>query len=102
MSNVTAVMEVPSLPGEIWQYTAWSMNAQALKYMAFKGGYYSTNFYDPMPDIVKDYNELFFRAGLASAHWSNLTDLIDPGLSARQAIRAQQHEYLDVFHSDLR
>lgn len=57
---------------------------------------------DPMPDMVSKFDELLLRAGLMSASWSNLTDLIDPGLRPSQLVQANSTKQENVFHSDLR
>jgi len=41
-------------------------------------------------------------AGVIATGWSNLTTLIDPGLSVNQTLHAQRSKTENVFHSDLR
>jgi hypothetical protein len=101
-ANVTGQMNVPPFADEVWQYGYFSVNGAAVKYFNLSNGINDTNFFDPTPSIVKDFNELMFRAGIATAHWPDLGNLIDPGLSPKQRISAQQHQNLNIFRSDLR
>lgn len=57
---------------------------------------------DPKDYIVGQLNELFFRAGIMSATWPNITNLIDNGLNVQQKVHAKQAQKENVFHSDLR
>ncbi|KAF7189563.1 hypothetical protein HII31_09203 [Pseudocercospora fuligena] len=43
---------------------------------------------DPIPDTMNQINNLFFRAGVLAAQYSNTTDLIDNGLSVKQTMEA--------------
>lgn len=95
-------MNVPTFPGEIWEYGYFSVNGAAVKYFNLSNGINDTNFFDPTPNVIKGFNELMFRGGIATVHWPNLTTLIDPGLSPKQTISAQQHQSLNIFRSDLR
>ncbi len=57
---------------------------------------------DPTSDIIGQLNELFFRAGLFAGTWPNIRHLLDPGLSAEQAVPSVQTWKVNTFHSDLR
>jgi hypothetical protein len=68
--------------------------------MNFDSG--SSSFHDPTQSIMEDFKELMFRAGIAVANWSNLTGLIDPGVSPKQKLHAQQQVTGTVFRSSLK
>ena len=95
-------MAVPPDPGEIWQQNTLTYNAEALQHTNLSNGYNDANFLDPTPTIISYFNELMFRGGIATAAWSNLTDLIDPGLSSKQIVQAQQLKKQTIARSDLR
>jgi len=57
---------------------------------------------DPTADIIKSFNELMFRAAVAGTNTTNLTSLIDHGLSAVQTPKANQTSIENVYHSDVR
>src|ERR1700761_1838206 len=89
-------------PGEIWEQNTLTYNAEALQHTNLSNGHNDANFLDPMPTIISYFNELMFRSGIATAAWSNLTNLIDPGLSSKQIIQAQQVKQQPIARSDLR
>jgi hypothetical protein len=95
-------MEVPPSRGEIWEQNTLTYNSEALKHTNLSNGFLDANYLDPMPTIITYFNELMFRAGIATASWSNLTNLIDPGLSSKQIIQAQQLKKQPIARSDLR
>lgn len=95
-------MQVPPAPHEIWEQNTLSYNAEALKHANLSNGFSDSNFLDPMPTIISYFNELMFRGGISTAAWSNLTDLIDPGLSSKQIVQAQQLKKEPITRSDLR
>ena len=57
---------------------------------------------DPMDDMVAAMNNLMFRAGLMSAHWTDITSRIDSGIETHQVVRAKSTKDENVFISDLR
>ena len=85
-----------------WQPSTTTMSAEAARHANFSNVPQDLNFRDPTPSIISNFNELMFRSGIATANWSNLTSLIDPGLSPKQTIKAQQTKTNNVFKSDLR
>ena len=95
-------MRVPPAPGEIWEQNTLTYNAEALKHANLSNGVYDANYHDPMPAIISYFNELMFRSGSVTAAWSNLTGLIDAGLSPKQTIQAQQVKQQPIARSDLR
>lgn len=78
------------------------MTAESARHANFSNGPLDLNFFDPTPGILSDFDELMFRSGIATAHWNNLTNLTDAGLSPKQTIYAQQSNTRNVFKSDLR
>ena len=57
---------------------------------------------DPMDDIISSLNQLLFRAGILAASWSNITKLIEPGLSnVHQVVQANMTRTENVFNSEL-
>jgi hypothetical protein len=81
----------PAISGGMWLLESSGWNELAMRYvnLSTMASEYAINFFDPTPSIIKDYNNLMFRAGVTTAHWTNLTQLMDPGLSARQEIAFQ-------------
>ncbi|OQO02797.1 hypothetical protein B0A48_11080 [Cryoendolithus antarcticus] len=96
-ANVSARAPVPNVLDADWVVDAGTFNAQAMKYMTPDG-----KFFDPTRDIIQNYNELMFRGALKVADWSNLTSLMDPGLSPNQTMMANQTLTQNVFKSDYR
>ncbi|TKA82902.1 hypothetical protein B0A55_01165 [Friedmanniomyces simplex] len=45
---------------------------------------------------------MLFRAGVVSTNWTNITSLIDEGLSVHQTLQVQQTVTQNVYRSDLR
>ncbi|KAK5729773.1 hypothetical protein LTR17_011639 [Elasticomyces elasticus] len=90
--------------GSAWACNFGTMNAQSLKYTNFLN---NTNpldvaWYDPTADMMNDMNDMMFRAAVLSSSWANLTQLIDPGLSAEQSVTANQTVTQNVYHADFR
>ncbi|KAK3635935.1 hypothetical protein LTR56_014473 [Elasticomyces elasticus] len=101
-SSVLSATNPP--PGQFWGLDPFpsSNTAQLAKYFDYTqiGG--AIHLTDPTHDIVFALNELMFRAGVMSTNWTNLADLIDPGLSIKQTLQAEQTVTENVYRSDLR
>lgn len=95
-----AVVVSPDGPEDLsWRIWPNSLNALAYLHLNYTGPQ-DFSFSDPLPDIVSKLNQLVFRAASIAASWSNLTDLLDPGISPHQRVDAQAVR--NIFHSDLR
>lgn len=98
-SNVTALA-----PDS--QYPTWGLDSTTMSAAGWK--YYDLNdepnmgFRNPSGAIVQSFNELLFRAAIAASNWTNLTGLMDPGLSPEQNVIANQTSTRNVYSSDLR
>lgn len=58
---------------------------------------------DPMDDIIAQYNDVLFRAGLLAGSWANITELLPlSSLPVHQSVSATQIKEMNVFKSDLR
>ena len=80
-------------------------NAQAIKYELWTSEFDPDEVYayaDPTTDMINNLNNMLFRAAVVSSTWSNLTNLIDPGLSPYQSTTANQTVTRNVFRSDFR
>lgn len=59
--------------------------------------------HDPMDDIIMQFNDILFRAGLLAGSWANITDLLaDSPFPVHQAVRARRTREENVFQSDTR
>ncbi|KAK5689818.1 hypothetical protein LTR97_012577 [Elasticomyces elasticus] len=90
--------------GSVWASNFGTVNAQSLKYTNYLN---NTNpldvaWYDPTTDMMNDMNDMMFRAAVLSSSWANLSQLIDPGLSAEQSVIANQTVTQNVYHADFR
>lgn len=91
--------------GPVESWYSPSFNAFSTKYIlrqTWSSGdcYFSAR--SPMDDMVAAVNDLAFRAGLLTASWSNVTQLIDPGLETYQVVQTKAEKEENVFSSDLR
>ena len=90
---------------QLWQYQynlpeyGGGFTPSVLKYMDDTGPEW-VKFKDPMPDILFTFNKYMLRAGALTASWSNITELIDEGLSIQQTVPGQTFPL--VYSSDLR
>ncbi|KAK6440510.1 hypothetical protein LTR95_003268 [Oleoguttula sp. CCFEE 5521] len=96
-ANVSAVPPDPTVLDADWAVNTGTFNVQTMKYMTPDGHYL-----DPTRDIIQSYNELMIRGAFKAASWSNLTSLMDPGLSPNQTMMANQTLTQNVFKSDYR
>ncbi|KAK4923562.1 hypothetical protein LTR49_009275 [Elasticomyces elasticus] len=101
-SSVLSAANPP--PGQFWGLDPFpsSNSAQLAKYFDYTQVGGAIHLTDPTHDIVFALNELMFRAGVMSTNWTNLADLIDPGLSIKQTLQAEQTVTENVYRSDLR
>ena len=84
-----------------WDVDSRTQNAISNKYAQSRMGTMNdTSFTDPMPDILWSFNHLMLRCAVKAATWSNVTRLLDDGVSPEQSVPAQVTQL--AFHSDLR
>ncbi|KAK5675810.1 hypothetical protein LTS10_011541 [Elasticomyces elasticus] len=90
--------------GSAWACNFNTMNAQSLKYTNWLNNTdpLDVAWYDPTTDMMNDMNDMMFRAAVLSSSWANLTQLIDPGLSAEQSVTANQTVTQNVYRADFR
>jgi len=72
-----------------WLRFSPSDNSMSMRYTSYAYGE-QTAITDPTVDIIRDFNGVLFRAAVYASTWSNLTQLIDPGLSPAQSIAANE------------
>ncbi|OQN99018.1 hypothetical protein B0A48_14879 [Cryoendolithus antarcticus] len=96
-ANVSAYPPDPNILDGYWAVSTLDFNAQTMKYMTKDDTYL-----DPTNDIIRSYNELMIRGALKAVDWSNLTQLMDLGLSANQTMLANQTLTQNIFVSDYR
>jgi len=87
-----------------WVEDGGTYNTQSMKYTDWQAvaGTLNVAYLDPTLDIIRSLNEIHFRAAVLSSTWSNLTQLIDPGLSANQCITANQTVTHNIYRADFR
>jgi hypothetical protein len=56
-----------------------------------------------MDDIITQFNDVLFRAGLMAGSWTNITDLlVDSKFPVHQAVGGTITREENVFHSDIK
>lgn len=89
-----------------WTYNPFTCNALFHRYVNYTAGEWDFSrpigpqdigFTDPTRDVINSLNEMMFRAAVMASSWSNLTELMDPGLSANQTTVANQTITQNVF-----
>lgn len=102
----TAVVHARHGNHTLWQpcdYAGGTPTADAYKYQHFKDGWASSNCYwfsDPTEDLIFEFNKYMLRPGALAASCSNVSTLIDPGLSVHQEVTGQTLPF--VYKSNLR
>jgi hypothetical protein len=82
-----------------------SFSSFALNYVTITSGRDPCTFTsrDPMDDIIKQLNDMLFRAGLLAGSWANITDLLpDSPFPVHQSVRGTITRQENVFHSDIK
>ncbi|KAK5697491.1 hypothetical protein LTR97_007629 [Elasticomyces elasticus] len=102
-ANASMIMSAHPEPGDHWGLSPLSSSSSAgvAKYLDYSGAD-SMRFKDPTSDILADLNEMMFRAAVLSTTWSNITSLMDEGLSVEQTLHSTQTVTENVYHADLR
>lgn len=87
-----------------WAVNFQSMSSQFLKYVDYStldkdmddiNGDMYLSFRDPTSDIIQSLNEMVFRAAVMTSTWSNLTQLIDDGLSPHQTTQCNPNNHAE-------
>jgi hypothetical protein len=99
-ANVSAAMFKPYQPGYRWAPDQATMDAEAAKYVVW--GSNGVSWTDPESSVIDKLNDLMLRGAIVAGQWSNVTSLMDEGLSPRQNVAAKQTITESVFHTDLR
>lgn len=68
-----------------WLPQNYGMSEQAQAHVIFNHQFF-VKFSDPMPDIIFAHNEFMLRGAAKAASWSNITHLIDSGVSIHQVV----------------
>lgn len=91
-----------------WTWDSTTYNLEVFRHQVWPShGNGSVNFEDPMPTVLENFNQLFFRgatvtsSGRQSKPWRDAAGWIDPGLKVQQIVQAKQVSHENVFRSDL-
>lgn len=93
-------MAPPLTSGSTWNTAQWTFNSVVMKYQNFSASEADIQFSDPTVDIIQAMNEVLFRAAVKATNWSNVTSLIDRGLSINQTTTANQTVTHNIFRSN--
>ncbi|KAK5170246.1 uncharacterized protein LTR77_004832 [Saxophila tyrrhenica] len=100
MTTNTSVNLTPT--SGVYSIEYYSMSPETFRHL--RPGWTSSRsvvFNDPTETVVSEINQAFLRGSTMVGSWSNLTELVDPGVATNQSVMAAQTVTQNVFHSDM-